>query len=108
MEQKDNPLLQNYNYWHPYQQSIEKLKETHPETVEFSKLAFDTFETPAGRQLMAMLEQNYLIPSMVRAGSPDYGTHSIYANGFKDGLLMLRDAVKQHHRRINETKEKKA
>lgn len=105
-EKKDNPLIANYNYWHPYQQSIDKLKENHPETIEFSKLAFDTFETVSGKKLMERLEQHYLIPSMVRAGAPDYANLCVYSHGFKEALLMLRDAVKQHHRRINEAKEK--
>lgn len=102
-----NPLIENYNYWAPYQQSIDKNKAAHPETVQFAKVCHDTFETPAGRKLMEMIEQKYLIPAMVMVGASDYATLSVYANGFKDGLLMLKAAVLAHQRLVNQTKDKK-
>ena len=102
-----NPLIENYNYWAPYQQSIDKNKASHPETVQFAQLCHDTFETPAGRKLMEMIEKNYLIPAMVRVGAADYPTLSVYTNGFKDALLMLRSAVLTHQKLINQTKDKK-
>lgn len=103
-KEEGNPLIEQYNYWQPYQESIDKLKQSHPETVQFAKLCYQVFETDAGRKLMETLEQKYLIPTMVKVGCSGYETFSVYSNGFKDALLLLRNAVIQHKLYINQNK----
>lgn len=98
---KENPLIEQYNYWKPYQNAIEKLRENSPEMVEFSKLCFDTFETPAGKKLMEMLVERYLIPNLVPAGAPSYEIECVRINGFKEAYLLLREMHRQYYRQIN-------
>jgi hypothetical protein len=106
MTKTNNPLIDPPNYWAEYQQSIDKQNENNPEILELSKLCFETFETAPGKQLMVKLERDYLIPNLAQVGTPGYADLSVYFNGFKAALLMLRSAHNQHQRRISQSKEK--
>ena len=105
MTRTPNALIDPPNYWAEYQKSIDKQNENNPSILELSKLCFDTFETVPGKQLMAKLEQDWIMPQLAHLGSPNYGDLSIYYNGFKAALLMLRNAHQQHQRRINKSKD---
>lgn len=101
-----NPLLDTYNYWYPYQRNVEKLKESSPEILEFAKLCFETFESAAGKKLMQLIVERYLLSPMVVVGSPQYDLLCVYAAGFREALLMLKNGSEQHLKYINDNKAK--
>jgi len=100
MKLEDNPLLKPEDFLAGYNDSIENLKN-NPELLAFDKLCYEVFETsPAGKKFMEMVEQRYLIPSMINRESANYQLMVIWADGFKDAWRMIKQALISHDQRI--------
>ena len=100
MELKDNPLLQPEDFMSGYRESVEKLKN-NPNLVSFDKLCYEIFAmNEMGKKLMEIIEQRYLVPSMVNRESANYQLMVIWADGFKDAWRMVKQAIMSHDQRI--------
>ncbi len=103
---ENNPFIQPYNHWAGYQDSINKLKDKDPESLDFEKLCYRIFDTEDGKRLMNIIEQNYLLPVLIQRGCENYETWCVWANGFKEAFLTLRNSAKNHLNRSNKMEGK--
>lgn len=95
-----NPLIEPYDYLKGYGPSLEKLKN-NPAAVEFDKLCFEVFEnTDAGKKLMELILERYLIPSLVHGDNKNYSDACVWAEGFKAAFRVLRNSALSHSQRI--------
>lgn len=99
MELKDNPFLQQEDYFAGYQESIEKLKN-NPHIVAFDKLNHELFSSELGKKWLDIIKERYLIPSIVDRGQPNYKDLIIWADGFKDFPRMILQHIMSHDQRI--------
>lgn len=99
MTEKTNPFLEPTNYFEGYQKEIDKLKNA-PEALSFERLCYEIFEmTEDGKTLMDMIEERYLLPSIVQMNA-NYQIMCIHGEGFKDAFRLLRNCVASHKQRI--------
>jgi len=100
MELKDNPLLKQEDYLSGYRESIENLKNK-PELVQFDKFCYELFHmNEMGRKFMELVEERYLIPSMINREANNYQLMVIWADGFKDAFRMIKQNIMSHEQRI--------
>lgn len=100
MQLKDNPLLQQENYAKQYNDNIEKLKN-NPELVAFDKVCYELFHmNEMGIEFMKLMTDRYLIPPMANRDADNFQTMSVWAEGFKDCIRLLRASAKSHEQRI--------
>lgn len=104
MELKDNPLLQPEDFLSGYNDSVEQLKN-RPELISFERLSYEVFATEQGKKFMELIEQRYLIPSMVNRESANYQLMVIWADGFKDAFRMIKQSILSHDQRIQAGKD---
>lgn len=99
MEQQ-NPFLERENFFDGYQKSIDELKNS-PEVIEMDKLCFELFESnPQGKRFLELVKERYLIPALVKNGTPTYQLDVLWAEGFKEFGRMLLGSVRSHQQRI--------
>lgn len=95
-----NPLIEPYDYYKGYRESIDRLKEM-PELVEFDKLCYEVFcHSESGRKLMEQIIDRYLMPAIVQNDNPQYQTACVWAEGFKAAFRLLRQSALSHGQRI--------
>jgi hypothetical protein len=95
-----NPFLEQENFFAGYQKSIDELKN-NPQIIEMDKLCFELFESnPQGKRFLEVVTERYLIPALVKMGTPTYQLDVLWAEGFKDFPRMLLGSVKSHQQRI--------
>jgi hypothetical protein len=99
MELKDNPLLKPEDFLGGYRDSIEELKN-RPELISFEKLCYEVFATEQGKKLMEIIDQRYLIPSIVSREAPNYQVLLLWSDGFKDAFRMIKQNIISHEQRI--------
>lgn len=100
MELKDNPFLKQEDYAAGYRKSIEDLKN-NPQLISFDKLCYELFEmNEMGRKFMEIIQERYLIPSLVTRESANYQLMVIWADGFKDFPRLILQSVRSHAQRI--------
>ena len=100
MELQDNPLLKPEDYLAQYRDSVDKLKN-NPELISFDKLCYEIFAmTELGKKFMEIVEERFLIPSMVNRENPNYPNMVIWADGFKDFPRMIKQHIRSHDQRI--------
>lgn len=100
MELKDNPFLKPENYAAGYEESIQKLKN-QPELLAFDKLCYELFAmNELGKKFMEIVENRYLIPSLVDRSSPSYKQLLMWADGFKDFPRLIKQCILSHDQRI--------
>lgn len=100
MNLEKNPLIEPYDYWRGYQESINKLKND-PKSIEFDKICYEIFEcTDAGRKLMEIIIDRYLMPSLVHGDNKNYANACIWSEGFKAAFRILLASKNSHHQRV--------
>jgi len=99
MDLHENPLLKQEDYSAGYQENINKLKN-HPEMVVLDKLCFEVFATDAGKKLKEIINDRFLVPSLVNRDAKNYRDLVIWADGFKDFGRMLIQHILSHEQRI--------
>lgn len=99
-EPSNNPFLEAENYFTPYQENIDKLKN-NPELIEFNKLCFELFEMNSqGKRFLEVAKEKYLIYALVPKGTSTYPIDVLWQEGFKDAFRLLLTAVNSHQQRI--------
>lgn len=103
MEQmQENPLLEQENYFAPYNKSIEELKNK-PEIIAFDKLCYEVFEaSEMGRKFIEVVKDVFFIASFpgITRGSPTYQIDLLYVEGWRDGYRKIMQSVMSHKQRI--------
>jgi hypothetical protein len=100
MNPDENPLLQPEDYRAGYNESIDKLKN-QPELISFDKLCYEHFHiSEMGKKFMEIVIERWLIPPLADRNHPNFETHAVWAEGFKDFPRMIRSAVLSHQQRI--------
>lgn len=100
MEDNKNPILEPEDYFKPYKENIETMKN-NPELIEFDKLCYELFEmNPIGKKFLEIATDKYLIHSLVQRGSPTYQIDVLWQEGFKDAYRYLKLGVNSHNQRI--------
>ena len=95
-----NPFLIAENYWKPYEEKIQSLKN-NPELIEFDKLCFELFEmNPQGKRFMDIAREKYLTHALVQKGTPTYQIDILWQEGFKDAFRMILMSLQSHAQRI--------
>ena len=95
-----NPLLMQEDYFKQYQESIDNLKN-NPELISFDIMCHELFEmNELGKKFIKYVEENFLLPSLARVGTPTYQLDVMWAEGFKDAFRKIVYAVKSHKQRI--------
>lgn len=95
-----NPLIEQENYFQQYQENIDKHRND-PRVIEFDKLVYDVFhKSEAGKRLLQMAIERYVIPAMAQRGTPTYQLDVLWAEGFKDVFRIFDTAIKSHEQRI--------
>jgi hypothetical protein len=95
-----NPLIEPEDFFSGYNKSIQDHKN-NPKVIEFDKLCYELFEhQEVGRHFMKLIEERYLIPSMVSKGNPTYQIDVLWQEGFKDAFRLIRTSVMSHQQRI--------
>lgn len=107
MELKDNPFLKPENYFAGYQESIEGLKN-HPELIEFDKLCYELFEmNEQGKKFMQIVIDKYMLNNLVNRDAANYAITTIWADGFRDFIRMIRNCITSQSQRIKAEVNKK-
>lgn len=96
---ENNPLLQPEDYMAGYKDSVESLKN-NPHLIALDKLCYEVFKSESGKKLMELIEQRYLIPSMVAREAANYQLMIIWADGFKDAFRLIKQSIISHEQRI--------
>lgn len=106
-DQPKNFLIEPYDYWKQYNESIEKLKND-PANIAFDKMCYEVFEHPEmGRKFLEYITNRYLLaPSGTRA-SATYQIDVLWGEGFKDAFRMIFLAITSHKQRIDAENNKK-
>ena len=104
MELKDNPFIQPEDFFKGYRDSVESLKN-NPELIMFDKLCYEVFSTEIGKKLLKVMEERYLIPSIVSREAANYQLMVIWSDGFKDAFRMILQNIRSHEQRIQAGKE---
>ncbi len=104
MELQDNPLLQPEDFMKGYRDSVESLKN-NPELIMFDKLCYEVFSTEIGKKWLKLIEERYLIPSIVNREAANYQLMVIWSDGFKDFPRMILQNIRSHEQRIQAGKE---
>lgn len=99
MELEHNPILQREDYLEGYRQSVDNLKN-RPEILEFDKATYELFATPQGKKWLELVEERFLIPSLVNRASASYPIDVIWSDGFKDFPRMINQYLTAHEQRI--------
>ena len=100
MTEAKNPILEAENYFQQYQDNIDGLKND-PKLIEFDKLCYEVFhKSEAGKRLLEMAIDRYVIPPMAARGTPTYQIDVLWAEGFKDVFRIFRNAILSHEQRI--------
>lgn len=100
MTQERNPILEQENYFAPYQENIKNL-QNRPEVIEFDKLCYELFEmNETGKRLLDLMKQRYLMRSLCPRGTATYQLDVLWEKGFKDCILLFVDSLNAHHQRI--------
>lgn len=105
MSEKDNPYLQQEDYFAGYQKKIDELK-TRPDVVELDKLCYMVFKTEDGKKLLNEFVERYLLPGFANPGAANPGEAALYYEGFKEAFRLIRGSVKAHEQRIEAEKNK--
>lgn len=105
MKETGNPYIEPENYFSPYQESLDKLKD-NPEALALDKLCYLTFVSSAhGKKLLELFEERYIMPSLVPVGSPDYASLVTFYEGFKEAFRLIKMSIKSHEMRIKAESE---
>jgi len=98
---KKNPYIGPFDYFEQYRENIQALRD-NPEIVQFDRLCYEVLEqNPSGKLLMQFLVDRVLIPSLVSmTNNPNYSDSVIHAEGMKETVRMLRNAILSHSQRI--------
>jgi len=100
MELKDNPLLQQENYFAGYDESVQALKN-NPQLIEFDKLCYEIFEkTETGKRFLELVTDRYLLAPAGAPGSEAFANQAIWAEGVRYSFLLMLNAIKSHKQRI--------
>lgn len=100
MQEESNPILQQEDYFKPYQENIKDLRNK-PEVIEFDKLCYELFEVnPSGKKFLALIKEKYLLMALVQKGTSTYQIDVLWQEGFKDAFRMLVMSVISHQQRI--------
>lgn len=100
MTQDRNPLIEPEDFFAGYNKNIDELKKD-PAIIEFDRLVYEVWEhSEAGRKLMELCVERYLIPGLAQPGCPTYQIDILGAEGFKNCLRMFRNCVLSHKQRI--------
>lgn len=105
MSEKDNPYLQQEDYFAGYQKKIDELK-TRPDVVELDKLCYMVFKTEDGKNLLNEFVERYLLPGFANPNAANPGEAALYYEGFKEAFRLIRGSVKAHEQRIEAEKNK--
>lgn len=99
--EKENPLLQQEDYFRGYQDNIDEQKQNRPAVVEFERLCYELFEiNPQGKKFLELATERYLIQAMAARAQPTYQLDVLWAEGFKDAWRLLLNCVNAHKQRI--------
>lgn len=100
MEEAPNHLLEQENYFKPYQQSVEDLKN-QPQIIEFDRLCYELFESQEiGRKFIEHVTNTYLLAPSGTPGSPTFSQECMWGEGVRYAFLLLRNSITQHKQRI--------
>lgn len=99
MDISENPFVKGTDYFKEYNENVQKLKN-QPQAIELDKLCYEVLETPAGKKLIEMLKERFLIPALANPGTPTYQLDVIFADGLKAGYRILINCVTAHAQRI--------
>lgn len=95
-----NPFLQQENYFEPYNESVENLKN-NPKILELDKVCYELFESQElGRKFMEIVQERFLLPALASRGSATYQIDVLWQEGFKDFARMIMTCVNSHKQRI--------
>lgn len=95
--------MSEFGYENPYEQynkSIEDLKN-NPELVEFDKLVFEVFKSDAGKKLLQIMVDRYLMQTITHPTHSTYQNVVIYQEGWRDFIRMIKNSIHAHKQRID-------
>lgn len=99
-QQQRNPFLEQEDYFKPYQQNIENLKN-NPEVIAFDKLCYEVFEaSEMGRKFIEFAKERFLIYSQISRGDANYDRLCLWQEGFRDAHRMILQSIMSHKQRI--------
>lgn len=105
MEDQKNPLIEQENYFAPYNESIKDLRN-NPEVIEFDKLCYEVFEaSEMGRKFIEFATQRFIVYSQVTRGDKDYSINCVWQEGFRDAYRMIMSHILSHKQRIQAGKK---
>ena len=95
-----NPILEQENYFKPYQDNIDALKNK-PQVIEFDKLCYEIFVlNKSGQAFIELIKKRYLLNALCARGSNTYQIDVLWQEGFKDAFRMIINAGESHEQRI--------
>ncbi len=103
-QQEPNPHISIPDPYADYQASLAKLAELDPKVNEFGRLCYEIFFIEEnGKKLWEILEERFLMSTLVNPTAPQSEIVSIYWNGFTDCIKQFKQLGNQHRQRINAT-----
>ena len=100
MQESENPFIKPENYFHGYQENIEKLKND-PSVIEFDKLCYELFEMQdMGKKFMEHVTNRYLLATAGSPDSPTFAQQCMWSEGVRYAFLLLRTHITSHKQRI--------
>lgn len=101
-QQPSNPHITIPDPFEAYKASLDELAKVDPLINEFSRICYELFFMHTdGKKLWEILQDRFLLSTLVNPSAPQAETMAVYWAGFTDCIKQFRTLGLQHKQRIN-------